>query len=267
MIYNEDCIETMRRMEPGSIDMILASPPYDDLRSYEGFSFDFDGVARGMYRVLKDGGVAVWVVADRVKNGCESGTSFRQALGFMDTGFNLYQTMIYKKKFVQPGNIRAYRKDTEYMFILSKGRPKTTNIIKDVPTYHPGAIRSTPRREKDGSFTHRPVRRVSQFGRRSNVWEFSVGGGISSKDKIAHKHPAIFPEALAEDHIRSWSNPGDLIYDPFMGSGTTAKMSILLGRRWVGSEISKKYCDLTNERTDGLVEGSRMNDTRQEELA
>ena len=81
---------------------------------------------------------------------------------------------------------------------------------------------------------------------------YSSGYMVSSKDKIAFEHPAIYPEQLVEDHILSWSNENDLIYDPFMGSGTTAKMAILNKRNWIGSEISKEYCDIITRRLNTI---------------
>lgn len=251
MIHNEDCIKTMERMESGSIDMILTSPPYDDLRDYKGYSFDFEGVSAGMLRVLKKGGVAVWVVGDRVRNGSESGTSFRHATGFIDAGLGLYQTIIYNKDAVpQPGNLNAYARTHEYAFVFSKGRPATCNILKDKPNKNAG-VYCPPKtyRNAKGEQVRRPKGyTVAKFGRRGSVWTYGTGLHKSTKDKIAFKHPAIMPEGLAEDMIKSWSNPDDIVYDPFMGSGTTAKMAMVLKRRWVGSEISAEYCDLIKNR-------------------
>ncbi|MDA8008292.1 MAG: site-specific DNA-methyltransferase [Alphaproteobacteria bacterium] len=257
-IHNEDCLATMERMEPGSVDMILTSPPYDDIRDYKGYSFDFEGVAAGMLRILKEGGVGVWVVADRIKDFDESGTSFTQGLYFQKIGFKR-RTMIYEKSY--PPNIgdpEFYGKVFEYIHVLSKGRPGTRHIIKDRPVSNAGqVVRIKKFRDKrTGKMMTAPARtdadgnrlRIPPFGRRFDVWRYNLKQANVQTDKIAFNHPAIMPEPLAEDMVRTWSDPGDLVYDPFMGSGTTAKAAIRLGRRWVGSEISPAYCDLIRKR-------------------
>ena len=96
-IFNEDCLNTMRAMPDGVIDLVITSPPYDDLRNYKGYSFDFESIAKELFRVVKEGGVVVWVVGDATVDGSETGTSFRQALFFKEVGFNLHDTMIYMK--------------------------------------------------------------------------------------------------------------------------------------------------------------------------
>lgn len=254
MIHNEDCLATMERMEPCSIDMILTSPPYDDLRKYKGYSFDFEGVARSMYRVLKEGGVAAWVVGDNTRDGCESGTSHRQACGFLDMGWLLSDTMIYEKASLSNPSANTYYQMFEYILVLSKGKMATFNPIEDRPNVSAGdgGRGDLTTRMPDGSqrktrdSKSRPV--VKKMGRRFNIWRYHNAYMMGTKDKIAYAHPAMFPEKLAEDCIRSWSNPRELVYDPFMGSGTTAKAAANVGRRWVGSEISAEYCDIIRRR-------------------
>ena len=249
-IYNEDCLDTMAKLGKDIIDLTVTSPPYDSMREYSGNDFDqFEKTAKGLYHVTKPGGVVVWVIGDQTIRGNESGTSFRHALYFQEVGFNLFDTMIYlKPPRGAVGNNQTYWQSFEYMFILSKGKPKTINLIKDRENKDERAGDNSKKRFADGSL--RPVNRsgYKKFGRRTNVWEYLIGKGHSSKDKIAHEHPAIFPEKLAEDHIISWSNPGDVVYDPFMGSGTTAKMAVLNNRQWIGSEISQEYCRIAKER-------------------
>ena len=248
-IYNENCIDTMSRMPDNFIDLTVTSPPYDNLRDYNGYSFDFESIAKELFRVTKDGGVVVWVVGDATVNGSETGTSFRQALYFIECGFRLHDTMIYEKNGSSlPDNIR-YLQSFEYMFVFSKGKPKTINFIidrKNKYTERWGKGRVV--REKDGKLTGRSNYKLNEYGRRFNIWRFNSGFGYSTKDEIAFKHPATFPEKLAADHIYSWSNEGDLVYDPFMGSGTTAKMAHIYKRNWIGSEISQEYVDLANKR-------------------
>jgi len=244
-IFNEDCLETMKKMDDNTIDCVITSPPYDDLRNYNGYSFDFESIARELYRVLKPGGVVIWVVGDAMKNGSETGTSFRQALYFMEIGFKLNDTMIYAKNNPIPTNGKRYHQHFEYMFCFSKGTPKTFNPITE-PTKYRG-VANMKNRGKKGELNYVKKERTSEK-KIGNIFTYSIGGGISTKDKVAFQHPAIFPEKLVEDQIVTWSNVGDLIYDPFMGSGTTAKMAKLLGRNYVGSEISEDYVKICNER-------------------
>lgn len=243
--YNENCLETMSRMPEGFIDLTVTSPPYDDLRGYNGYSFEFEKVAKELFRVTKQGGVVVWVVGDATVKGSETGTSFRQALYFKEIGFNLHDTMFYEKAGRIPTQDRYYNV-VEYMFVLSKGKPKAMNFITDHRNKTFGAIKKADKcinkgkNEKSGKLIV-----TGEFSRRSNVWVYGTG----SNDKTGH--PAVFPEKLAEDHIISWSNEGDLVYDPFHGSGTTGKMALKNNRNFIGSEISEAYTEICNKRTKG----------------
>jgi len=255
--YNENCLETMGKMPDKYIDLTVTSPPYDNLRNYKGYSFDFESVAKELYRVTKEGGVVVWVVGDSTIKGSESGTSFKQALYFKEIGFNLHDTMIYQKNAL-PKNHNRYEQDFEYMFVLSKGKPKTFNPIR-IPCLYPEKEDS----RKNSYFSETTeINRVARSGKKrspvgldkikGNIWKINTGSGHSTLDKFAFDHPAIFPETLANDHITSWSNENDLVYDPFSGSGTTLKMAILNKRNWIGSEISVEYCEIIKKRTTGL---------------
>lgn len=252
-IHNEDCLETMKRMPADFVDMTLTSPPYDNLRDYKGYTFDFESIARELFRITKQGGVVVWVVADAVIDGSESGTSFRQALFFKEIGFNIHDTMIYQKT---PrgavGNNKTYWQTFEYMFILSKGDPKTINLLKDRENKDERNGDSGTKRLSDGSLLKLKRAGYSKYGRRTNVWEYLIGKGHSASDNFAHQHPAIFPEKLVQDHITSWSNPGDLIFDPMCGSGTTCKMAVMLKRNYIGSEISAEYTKLAEDRIKSI---------------
>jgi len=242
-IYNEDCLETMERMEDNFVDLTVTSPPYDNLRTYNGYSFDFESIAKELYRVTKEGGVLVWIVGDATVKGSETGTSFKQALYFKECGFNLHDTMIYQKDNCPFPSSNRYYANFEYMFVFSKGKPKTFNPIIDRKNKSFGRKITGTNRQKDG--TTKPIKNkgneIKQFGVRFNNWLVSDG-------KRQNKHPAIFPEQLANDHIISWSNEGDLVYDCFMGSGTTAKMSIANKRNYIGSEMSAEYCDIIKQR-------------------
>lgn len=251
-IYNEDCLETMKRMPDSYIDLTVTSPPYDNLRDYNGFKLDWESVIKELYRVTKNGGVVVWVVGDATLDGTESGTSFRQAIFAIDTGFNLHDTMIYERTAAYLANDKSirYTQVFEYMFVFSKGRPKSINLIRDRKNKWGGmtSFGTQSERLKDGTLKTRKKIEVSEIGIRFNIWNYATGHGMSTKDKIAFNHPAIFPEKLANDHIISWSSEGDIVYDPFMGSGTTAKMAKHQSRNYIGSEISKEYCDIAEER-------------------
>ena len=246
-IYNENCLDTMSRMDDNFIDLTVTSPPYDNLRNYNGYEFDFESIAKELFRVTKVGGVVVWIVGDATINGSETGTSFKQALYFKEIGFNLHDTMIYAKNNIVLTHNR-YEQAFEYMFVLSKSAaPKTFNPLK-IRTLNPGQIKRYNYTNSNTNNKMCAVRtglnrisKTNELRYRDNIW-FLAG------EKNQKEHPAIFPEQLAEDHIFTWSNKCDLVYDPFTGSGTTAKMSIKLDRNYIGSEISKEYCDIADKR-------------------
>ena len=246
-IYNENNCETMSRMPDNFIDLTVTSPPYDNLRLYEGYEWDFERVAQELFRVTKPGGVVVWVVGDATTNGSETLTSFKQAIYFRENcGFNLHDTMIYWTS-KPPLTHNRYEQEFEYMFVISKGKPKTFNPLKELKLWQDNRKTKSVRREKDGTYDQGFVsEQIDKI--RGNVWFINSGGGISAKDDIAFEHPAIFPEQLAQDHILSWSNEREIVYDPFMGSGTTAKMCIKTNRNYIGSELSKKYCEIAEKR-------------------
>ena len=256
-------IEILSGFESESIDLTVTSPPYDNLRTYngkikdeviyeEGFSFPFVEMARQLYRVTKKGGVVIWVVNDQVKNGGETGSSFRQALLFKEIGFTLYDTMIYHKNGAPFPETGRYSQVFEYMFVFSKGQPKTINLLKDKPNRWAGHSNfgDPSKREKEGTLKKVDKFVVAEFGTRYNVWYINNGKGFSSKDDIAFQHPAIFPESLAEDHILSWSKPGDVVLDPMCGSGTTLKMAKINGRNYVGIDINEEYVELSKKRVE-----------------
>ena len=249
-IYNENCIDTMASMPDNFVDLVITSPPYDDMRKYSGNDFDeFEDIASELYRIVKDGGIVVWIISDQTKKGNESGTSFKHALHFKQIGFDLFDTMIYlKPPRGATGNNKTYWQTFEYMFILSKGTPKTINLLFDRENKDARNGDNGTKRLYDGSLKKLKRGGYAKIGRRTNVWQYNIGNGHSATDNIAYEHPAIFPEKLAEDHILSWSNKGDLVYDPFMGSGTTAKMAFLNKRVFLGSEISKDYYIIAKKR-------------------
>ncbi|NGM81235.1 site-specific DNA-methyltransferase [Paenibacillus sp. 7124] len=255
-IYNEDCLVGMRKIADRSVDLTVTSPPYDNLRKYNGYAFDFESVARELYRITKPGGVIVWVVGDATVNGSETLTSFKQALFFKEIGFNVHDTMIYEKENPVPLTHNRYEQKFEYMFVFSKGRPTVFNPIMEA-TSRPGESRrgySKPREQTtEASRTRTDTIITKSERRRFNIWRYAVGRGGSTRDSVAFQHPAIFPERLAYDHIISWSNRGDVVFDPFMGSGTTAKMSIISGRQYLGFEVSEEYVGIARQRLAALT--------------
>ena len=250
-IHNMECAKGMRQHIPDeSIGLVVTSPPYDNLRSYNGYSFNFEEIAQELWRVIKPGGVVVWVVGDATVKGSETGSSFRQALYFQSLGFNIHDTMIYEKTKVVPMDHKCnrYYQSFEYMFVLSKGKPSTCNYIK-VPSKHAGLKAISINRKSDGEMRTDRINKqknriVAETKIKSNVWEYA--------NSSVKGHPAPFPEQLANDHIISWSNPGDIVLDPFMGSGTTAKMALLNERRYIGFETSAEYCEIAEERLSNV---------------
>ena len=246
LLFNESNLETMARMPDNFVDLVVTSPPYDDLRTYNGYSFDFENVAKELFRVTKPGGVVVWVVGDATIKGSETGTSFRQALYFMSIGFNLHDTMIcIKDGGGAVGSNKCYTQNFEYMFVFSKGKINTTNLIYDKPNASFGKDKSgVGRRLVTGEHKIEKRKPSAEFSRRNNYWYIAPQKG---------EHPAVFPEALANDHILSWSNEGDIVYDPFAGSGTTGKMAILNKRKCIMSEISADYCEIIKKRLEPII--------------
>lgn len=247
-----DCLDKMKEMPNDVIDLTVTSPPYDDLRKYNGnikqWSFDkFKLIAKELYRITKDGGVVVWIVNDRTVNGSETGTSFRQALYFMDCGFNLYDTMIWEKPSPATPTYERYYDVFEYMFIFSKGKPKTLNLLEDRKNKSVGAkSKKEIRCSREERKTKNEIRTVKEYSRRFNVWNISRGRNTTN-------HPAVFPEQLANDHIISWSKEGDLIFDPFTGSGTTGKMALLNNRNFIGIELDEEYYNIAQKRIECAI--------------
>lgn len=239
-----DCLDVMNSLPNESIDLTVTSPPYDNLRTYNGYSFNFEGIAKELYRITKDGGVVVWIVGDATVNGSETGTSFKQALYFKEIGFNLHDTMIYQKS-TPPLTHNRYEQNFEYMFVFSKKKPKTFNGIRVERKYKDTRKNKAFRKNADNSIDY-GYSTQNPTVLKTNVWQIFAGGGNS--DKLASKHPAPFPEQLAHDHINSWSNEGDTVLDCFLGSGTTGKMAKQLNRKFIGIEISPEYLEIAKKR-------------------
>ena len=263
-LYNDNCVNVLSKLTH-SVDLIVTSPPYEKIRAYKGYTFDFQKVALGCIEALKPGGVIVWVVADQYVDGGQSCESMRQAIFFTEWGMKLHDLIIYAKKGQGKIAQNRYRNIWEYMFVFSKGSPKTTNIIKDHANITAGHSqrKASPGREKrgkEGEEDALDLREgnyvIPKHSARPNIWYYDIGHRKSASDQDSSvKHPAIFPIDLARDHILSWSNPGDVVLDPMAGSGTTMRAAMELGRVPVGIEISEEYCDdITRRLSQSILE-------------
>lgn len=247
-IYNIDCLVGMQKLPSDCVDLVVTSPPYDNMRNYKGYSFDYKGIAKELFRVVKKGGVVVWVVGDKIINGDRTLTSFKQCLYFQEVGFKVHDVMIYQKKNTPFMRSNAYTNCYEFMFVLSKEKVTTFNPLK-TKTARSGLEKLVANKKADG-VNNKVVAELKEEKTLTNIWSYAVGLGGSTNDRIAFQHTAIFPEKLAQDHILSWTNEGDLVFDPMSGSGTTCKMAKLNKRNYLGMEISKEYTDLSIKRLE-----------------
>lgn len=250
-IYCGDCVDVMQQIDAAAIDLTVTSPPYDNLRDYEGYIFNFEGIAKELFRITKEGGVVVWIIGDATIDGDESGTSFKQALRFKEIGFKLHDTMIYRNPGTgAKGSNYCYWQAFEYMFVFVKGKIKTVNRLKDKKNKTYGDRSTSGRKSKETKTRLHPREGtlIQKYGIRENIRTISAGHGHGDETK----HPAPFPEQLANDHIVSWSNEGDLVLDPMAGSGTTCKMAKLNNRDYIGIDISPKYCEIARKRLNKI---------------
>ena len=245
LLITGDCVQVMQQWDEGCIDLTVTSPPYDAIRDYKGYSFNFEDIARQLFRVTKAGGIVVWVVGDKIDGG-RSLTSFRQGIFFQEIGFNVHDVMIYQKKNTPFMRSNAYTNAYEMMFVLVKGKPATFNPLME-KSKRSGYELLTHNKLPDG-INKKKRGLLKKEKTRTNIWTYAVGLGGTTSDRIAFKHPAVFPEGLAQDHILSWSNPGDLVLDPMCGSGTTGKMALRNGRRFIGIDMSGEYIDIAMQR-------------------
>ncbi len=259
-VYNCDCAEGLGLLEDESVDLVVTSPPYDELRLFGGHEWNFDifkTIACELFRVIRKGGVVVWVVGDSTVKGSESETSFRQALYFKECGFRLHDTMIYEKAGSAYPDRTRYYNTFEYMFVFSKGKPTVFNPIRDRKNrwYGQKWSNTRSRRNKKGELkvTTWDATEGEEYGTRFNIWRYAVGYGNSGPKEMSKEHPAVFPEQLAIDHVLSWSNPGDVVLDPMMGSGTVGVACVRTGRRYIGFEIEQLYCTITEKRIEDEI--------------
>ena len=251
-----DCLEVMKTIPDESIDLVVTSPPYDNLRTYNGnieqWNFKkFKDIAKELYRMIKKGGVVIWVVGDATIKGSETGTSFEQALYFKDLGFNLHDTMIYRKQNYVPLTHNRYEQEWEYMFCFSKGKPKTFNP-KKIPCKYAGTEtwgKSSYYKTTNGILTSSTKKIINDTKIKGNIFEYRTGSTQTGKIK----HPAMFPLDLAKDQIESWSNENDTILDCFMGSGTTGVACVNTNRNFIGIELDENYFNIAKERINNIV--------------
>jgi len=246
-LHQQDCIGWMASQPDESIDMVLTSPPYDNIRDYHGYIFEFESTAQQLARLLSPGGVIVWNVADATVRGSETGTSMRQALYFMSLGLRLHDTMIYVKRNPMPTNAitRRYHQAWEYLFVFTKDTPRVFNPIM-IPAKYSGEARMKYR-GADGSLLYKKTPRNANTKLR-NVFEYTIGGGHTTKNKKLSDHPALMPEQLALDQLKTWADSSSRIYDPFAGAGTTMWAAQQLGFASIGTEVDAEYCQLIHSR-------------------
>lgn len=249
-------IAGMQLLPDSCIPLALTSPPYDGIREFGGHAFHFKPIARELWRVIAEGGVVCWHVQEEINNGSESGTSSEQRLYFREIGFRLHHTMVIETVGGHIDSRNRYGASLQYLFVLSKGKPRTFNPIVDIENKHAGKKKGFYQRREDGSIRHQAIVEVKKYRARGGVWRLNPGSH-NTRDLVARKHPAIMHEELARDLIRSWSNHGDLVLDPMSGAGTTAKMAFLEGRRYLGFEINREYHDLAVERMESTAKSGR----------
>lgn len=243
--FAADCVRFMEGMGDSTIPFTITSPPYDNLRDYRGYQFDFPAIAEQLYRITAKGGVVVWVVGDKIKGG-RSLTSFKQAIYFQSIGFQVHDVMIYQKKNTPFMRSNAYTNCYEFMLVLSKGAPAVFNPLKE-KTVRNGFEMIVANKKADG-INNKILRELKKEKTKTNIWQYAVGLGGTTTDKEAFQHPAVFPEKLAEDHILTWTNEGMLVFDPMCGSGTSGKMAKLHSREFLCVDISKEYINIAKQR-------------------
>lgn len=247
-----DCLEGMRQIDSNAVDLTVTSPPYDAMRDYGGHEWDFAEIATELFRITKPGGIVAWNVQNQIIGGQESLSAERQRLYFCDAcGFRPHSTIyvLTTAAFRKPSKAR-YADTVQLVYIFSKGTPKTINILKDRKNKTAGASVRYGTRKKDGSRRYGNLKITPDLGYRTNAWYIKQCVQPHASNKFIHEHPALMPEPLAQDLVLSFSNPMELVLDPFAGAGTTARAAILSGRQYVGFEVHKPYYELAMKNID-----------------
>lgn len=243
-IYHGDCREILPSLP--KVDLVVTSPPYGSVRDYVRYEgVDTLAVLAELACMLIEGGVIVWNTADQVTEGSETGQSFREALHVMSQGLRLHDTMIYCREGVNFPDANRYHPAFEYMFVFSKGAPRCFNGIRDRKNKWGGTTVHGTQRERDGRMTvpSQNGSLIPDIGLRLNWWILKPASTEPTLD-----HPARMPISMAQAHVQSWCNAGDLVLDPFMGSGTTLRAAKDLGRKAIGIEICEAYCEIAANR-------------------
>lgn len=262
ILYNDDCYKILKEnILNNSIDLVVTSPPYNDLRKYEGIidtwnEEKFKSIVDELYRVLKNGGVVVWVVNDKVEKGSKTLTSFKQALYFQEVGFNVNDVMLWKKLNPMPVVKQPrYNPCFEYMFVFSKGKPKTFNPImrpcKNAELHYTSTVKNMGGENGRRKIDYHVNNETIDY----NIWDIAVA---KNKDTIMIdgkeiRHPAVFPYEIPYRHILSWSNENDTVLDPFMGSGTTGVACKNTNRNFIGIEMNTNYFKLAQHKLNNNI--------------
>lgn len=251
-VINTDNRKGLKSLPDDSIPLTVTSPPWDDVRIYGDGTLTpwnanvFREVADQLWRVTAQGGVVCWHVGEQIQNGSESGTSSEQRLYFRDLGFRLWQTLIVE---TMAGHTHKHRYGgaIQYIFVLTKGKPKTVNLLRDRPNKHAGNVHGFFKRDAHGKIHSQTQVVVAEYGVRGPVWKYFPR---KAKDEEARQHPAPMDETISRDLIRSFSEPGNLVLDPFAGSGTTLKWAMTFGRYYLGFEAVEEYFQLAKRRLE-----------------
>lgn len=245
-----DALEHVETLPAESVDLVLFSPPYDGVRDYKGsWAIDLPALGAGLLRVVKDGGFAAVVIGDGTKNQRKSMTTFRTAVAWEDAGWSLFESVIYSRD-GRPGAwwSTRFRVDHEHILLFFKGkRPRAVDHHAGlrVPSKHAGKTWTGTQRMTDGSLI-RTTATVAADKCRGTIWHYATSN--TEGNRVKAKHPATFPDALARDLILALSAPGETVYDPMMGSGTTCVVAAQEGRRWLGNDCAAEYVEVASQR-------------------
>lgn len=248
-----DAVETLSELEDESIHLTVFSPPYDDIRDYnKKWNLDYEALGSELNRVTVDGGVCAVVIGDGTKNFAKSLTTFRWAINWCDNcDWKLFECCIYKRH-GNPGAwwTKRFRVDHEYILIFFKGKkPRFFNKEPlKVDSIHAGKRFSGTDRLTNGGFKRIEPKPVNKRKCRGTIWNYSTSNTEGNKIKL--KHPATYPDQLASDLIKCFSDKGDIVLDPMSGSGTTCVMANKLNRRYLGIEINPEYRDIAVNRLE-----------------
>jgi hypothetical protein len=251
-----DALEILSRIPAGSIPLTLFSPPYDGIRDYgKNWSLDYKTLGRLLFGATCDGGVCAVVIGDGTKDFAKSLTTFRWAVDWVDnTGWRLFECCIYSRH-GNPGAwwTQRFRVDHEYILIFFKGDrlrcfDKTALMI---PSKHAGKVYSGTDRLTNGGFKKIEPKAVNDLKCRGTIWGYATSNSEGNRTKL--EHPATFPDRLADDLIHCFSKPGDLVFDPMCGSGTTCVMAAKAKRDYLGIEINPEYHSIAMKRIQAEV--------------